>query len=235
MVNPSDRKVDALIFDKDGTLFDFHATWSTAFATLIEELAEGDPARRSRLADSLHFDLNAGLFHPTSPVIAGTNRQAAEYAARALPERNVDDVERQMEAFASDAPLVPAVPLVPLMQAFLDDGLQLGVMTNDSEVSARANLRSAGIHHMFAMVIGFDSGFGAKPAPDPLLAFSNATGITPARCAMVGDSIHDLISGRAAGMQTIAVLTGVADAPELHPYADIVLDHVGQIPDWLTK
>lgn len=234
-MNTSNRLVDGLIFDKDGTLFDYHATWSVASGDLIRDLADGDAALLTRLADEIHFDLETTRFRPTSPFIAGTNRQAAELITRALPERDVADVERHLEDFAAAAPLVPAVPLPPLMQEFRDLGLKLGVMTNDSEAGARANLRSAGVHDDFDLIVGFDSGHGAKPDPDPLWAFTKSTGIAPERCAMVGDSTHDLVAGRAAGMHTVAVLTGVADAEELSPFADVVLADISEIPQWLIR
>ena len=50
---------------------------------------------------------------------------------------------------------------------------------------------------------------------------------------MVGDSRHDLEAGRAAGMRTIAVLTGVAKRGDLAGHADVVLDDIGAIPAWL--
>jgi phosphoglycolate phosphatase len=50
---------------------------------------------------------------------------------------------------------------------------------------------------------------------------------------MVGDSRHDLMAGRAAGMRTVAVLTGIAEAPELAPLADAVLPDIGHLADWL--
>lgn len=52
---------------------------------------------------------------------------------------------------------------------------------------------------------------------------------------MVGDSTHDLIAGRAAGMVTVAVLTGMADAATLSPHADVVLPHIGHLPEWLDQ
>ena len=52
---------------------------------------------------------------------------------------------------------------------------------------------------------------------------------------MVGDSAHDLIAGRAAGMRTLAVLTGVAGSDELAPLADAVLADIGAIPGWLEE
>jgi phosphoglycolate phosphatase len=50
---------------------------------------------------------------------------------------------------------------------------------------------------------------------------------------MVGDSAHDLTAGRAAGMGTIAVLTGLAKASDLEPFADLVLPDIGYLPNWL--
>ena len=45
------RKVDAILFDKDGTLFDFHATWSGWAADIIRRRGRDDGAdcQRNRL------------------------------------------------------------------------------------------------------------------------------------------------------------------------------------------
>jgi phosphoglycolate phosphatase len=50
---------------------------------------------------------------------------------------------------------------------------------------------------------------------------------------MVGDSLHDLVAGRAAGMQTVGVLTGPACRAELAPCADAVLPDIGHLTEWL--
>jgi phosphoglycolate phosphatase len=51
--------------------------------------------------------------------------------------------------------------------------------------------------------------------------------------AMVGDSRHDLQAGRAAGMRTVAVLTGIAKAADLADLADVILPDIGALPAWL--
>ena len=228
-------RVDGLLFDKDGTLFDFAATWNSWAAGMIEKFAEGDAAVAARIADALRFDLSNRQFLPDSFVIAGTNREAAEAVAGVLPGSDVDVIDETLMLAAAEAPLAPAVPLAPLLDGFLDSGLQLGVMTNDTEYGARAHLTEAGVEDRFHFIAGFDSGFGAKPDPDPLLAFASHSALRPERVAMVGDSRHDLVAGRRAGMQTIAVLTGMATEPELAPLADVVLPNIGHIPDWLQS
>ncbi|SDN42720.1 phosphoglycolate phosphatase [Lutimaribacter pacificus] len=225
--------IAGILFDKDGTLFDFGATWNGWAASVIAELSGGDAARAQALADAARFDLAAQVFHPDSPVIAGTNREAAECLASALPGRSVAGIEALLTEKAAMAPLAPAVPLDPFLAGLAARGLRLGVMTNDTEHTAHAHLGAAGVAGHFHFVAGFDSGYGAKPAPDPLLAFARAMELAPDRVVMVGDSAHDLIAGRAAGMRCVGVLTGMAQAHELAPLADAVLPDIGHLPRWL--
>ncbi|SMX29373.1 Phosphoglycolate phosphatase [Pelagimonas phthalicica] len=226
-------RADAVLFDKDGTLFDFGATWDVWGGEMITFLAEGDAELEQAMAASARYDLAAKRFHPDSLVIAGTNREAAECLARVLPGRSLDEVEEILMRAAADAPLSQAVPLVPFLAQLAAMDLALGVMTNDTEYAARAHLQNAGVEGMFDFIAGFDSGFGAKPSPDPLLAYAISVNVDPGRCVMVGDSTHDLMAGRAAGMQTVGVLTGPAEAVELEPLADIVLPDIGGLTDWL--
>jgi len=234
MVNAPTTKLDGVLFDKDGTLFDFHATWSVWAVGLIDEFAGADRALRGALASALGFDIAAARFRPESPIIAGTGREAAECVARGLGGGDIAAIEARLNVLAATVPLAPPVPLVPLLEGLLARGLTLGVMTNDSEEAALAQLAAAGVTGHFQFVAGFDSGHGAKPDPGPLLAFARRHGLDPARVAMVGDSTHDLIAGRAAGMLTVAVLTGVAGRDELAPHADAVLPDIGHLPGWLA-
>ncbi len=226
-------RADGILFDKDGTLFDFSATWDVWAGGMINHFAEGDQVVAEAIAQAVQYDLVARTFRPESPIIAGTNREAAEAVASALPGRDVDEIEIFLMRTSAEAPLAEAVPLAPFLEALASDGLALGVMTNDTEYGARSHLSSAGVEGYFDFIAGFDSGYGAKPAPGPLLAFAEAMELAPERVVMVGDSTHDLIAGRAAGMQTVAVLTGMAGAAELDPFADVVLPNIGHVPDWL--
>lgn len=227
--------IKGILFDKDGTLFDFRATWDVWAGDLIRDLSQGQAAVAEALAREIAFDLGQQAFLPESPVIAGTNREAAEAVARAVPGWEIADLELELSRRAALAPLAPAVPLEPFLRDLRQRGIFLGVMTNDSEAGARAHLQGAGVLDLFHFVAGFDSGFGAKPEPGPLLAFAAHVELAPETVLMVGDSSHDLLAGRRAGMRTLGVLTGVAEAPDLAPLADQVLSDIGQIPAWLDQ
>lgn len=225
--------IRGLVFDKDGTLFDFTATWGAWAADVIATETRNAPERRAGLARVLGFDLATLTFHPSSIVIASAARDIAQAAMPYLEDGSVDAVLARWNALAARAPQVEATPLIPFVAGLKDAGLRLGVATNDAEHPARAHLTAAGVAEAFDFIAGSDSGYGGKPEIGQLTAFCAATGLLPAQCVMVGDSTHDLHAGRAAGMTCVAVLTGVAQADELAPFADVVLPSIAQIPDWL--
>lgn len=225
------QEIRAILFDKDGTLFDFQATWSAWADALLSDLAGGDGAVKGRMAEVIHFDLNAAKFQPGSPVIAGTGREVAELLAPFVNGQDVAALEQVISRAAAVAPLVPAVALRPLLEGLRRAGYKLGVATNDFDAVAREHL--AEIIELFDFIAGFDSGFGGKPDPGMLLAFARHCGLPPRAVLMVGDSRHDLVAGRAAGMPTLAVLTGVASEADLAPFADVVRPDIGHLPELL--
>jgi len=223
---------NGLLFDKDGTLFSFQASWSTWAQNTLETLAAGSDQRRVKLAQSIGFDLDQGQYLPDSGAIAGTlGWMVDQLAPDVLMSRA--DLEQFLINSTAQAPMAPAVDLAPLMADFRARGLKLGVATNDAEAPARAHLEAAGVLEAFDFVAGYDSGFGAKPAPGMILGFAEAMGLAPEDIVMVGDSTHDLEAGRAAGCQTLGVLTGPAPAEVLAPLCDAVLPDIGEIPAWL--
>ncbi|WP_083483455.1 HAD family hydrolase [Litoreibacter arenae] len=226
-------QIKGLLFDKDGTLLDFDATWGQWASGFLTELAEGDAALGTCMGDAIGYDMAGGVFHPTSPVIAGTSDVAIDLLLPFLPKWERDALLAHGNAAAARAPLVAPCPLPELFDRFDAMGLALGVATNDAESSAIAHVSALGLEGRFARILGFDSGYGGKPAPEMLWAFTDHCGLEPAQVAMIGDSTHDLHAGRAAGMVCVGVLTGPATRRDLEPHADVVLGSVADLPDWL--
>lgn len=226
--------MQGVIFDKDGTLFDFRRSWGAwAEAFLLGIARDADHA--AQMGAAIGYDLKGAQFLPHSIVIGGT---AFEIAACLLPYVE-GHTQTSLAALINDAaaraPMVPAVPLRPLLTAMRAKGLRLGLATNDSEAPARAHLAAHDLTDLFDFIAGYDSGHGSKPGPGMCLAFARMTGLDPADVAMVGDSLHDLHAGRAAGMVCVAVLTGIAGRDVLSPHADVVLPDIGALPDWIAQ
>jgi phosphoglycolate phosphatase len=226
--------ISAIIFDKDGTLFDFTASWGAWVHGFLDAVATS-PNHRADLAQALQYDLVSKRFSKTSPVIAKTTPEIAQVVAPLLPNLSFDALISVMNTQAQGAMMQPAVDLPRVLGALRARGLRLGVATNDTQAPAYAHLAAAGVLDLFDFVAGCDSGWGGKPAPGQLLAFAAHLGIDPRHAAMVGDSTHDLHAARAAGMAAVAVLTGVALADELAPHADVVLDDISGIDAWLDQ
>ncbi len=226
--------IKGVVFDKDGTLFDFQATWGAWSREMILIESGGDPNLATRLADSLGFDVEAGRFRPDSVVIASTVDTVAERILAVRPAQDKGALIDRMNALAAEAPQVEVPRLREALERLAGMGLVLGIATNDTEAPARAHLQAAGVEEMFGFIAGYDSGYGGKPGAGQLLAFAQVSGLAPEDCAMVGDSLHDLAAARTAGMAGVGVLTGVAGRDTLAPAADVVLESIAELPDWIA-
>lgn len=228
-------QIAGILFDKDGTLFDFQASWGPWGLNLINELANHDPGVAADLADRIGYDLTSSTFHADSLSVAGTVSDQAAALTPALPHMSEVSLIEYLTVAATRATMAPAVPLAPLLDDLRVREMTLGVATNDAEQAAHRHIANAGIADRFDFVAGYDSGYGAKPDPGMCRAFADAHDLAPDTVVMVGDSTHDLQAGRAAGMQVVAVLTGTATHDDLAPFADAVLPDIGHLPAWLDR
>ena len=233
------NQVRGLLFDKDGTLFDFAASWAGVINDTLRALTP-DPEVQRRMALDTGYDPAQGTFAPGSLSVAGTLEEVAEVWSRHLPDSRPEEIQmvahRIERGSAANGALVPAVPdLSGFLGSLVADGFVLGVATHDSENAARAHLEVFDSLDHFAFVAGYDSGHGLKPGPGMLLAFARETGLAPAEIAMIGDSVHDLGVAPAAGAaMAIGVLTGPAEHADLLPLADHVLPSIGDLPGLLA-
>ena len=94
-------------------------------------------------------------------------------------------------------------------------GYALGVVTSKAERGARRLMEDFDLTGLLDVAVFLEDTAGHKPEPDPLLEAARRGGFEPARAAYVGDSIHDVAAGRAAGMRTVAALWGPFERPDL--------------------
>lgn len=228
----TDMQIKGLLFDKDGTLFDFHRSWGPWLAGFLDEMSDDQP-HSARMAEALGFDLSAHRFLPGSVFVHDTLVEILDAVMPHLDGWTRGDLEAYAIRETAKVPQIPTVPLAPLLGGFKARGLVLGIATNDNEHPAKAQLQSAGVIGHFDFIAGYDSGYGGKPATGMQDAFCAAHGLEPAQVAMVGDSLHDMTSGRDAGMVTLGVLTGTTSHADLATVADVVLADIGEIEGWL--
>ena len=225
--------IRGILFDKDGTLLDFQASWGSWAVDLVDHLTRQCPDQRARLLKHLDVDAEARLVGSNSVIVAGTPVDIVQTLTSFFPDREQNDLIDEIVALSANVRPVPVGGLRDTLVRLRAAGTRLGVATNDAEGIARRQLDELGIADLFDYVVGFDSGHGSKPGPGMCIGFAKAVDVAPEACVMVGDSLHDLKAGRSAGMTTVAVLTGVAKRDELAPFADHVFPDVTGLVDWV--
>jgi phosphoglycolate phosphatase len=229
--------IDLVVFDKDGTLIDFHAMWSA----WPEALASGLEAATGR---DLRGHLFAALGYDEM-----TERAVASGYLAATPMARIRDATRDILLGAglppaqADAALESAwhapdpvesataiTDLVDLFAALRSNGRHVAVATSDDRAPTLRTLAAFGVDGLVEVALAADDGLPVEPAPDMVLAICERLAIPPARTAVVGDSAADLAMGRAAGVgRCIGVRSGVGTDDDLAPLADVMLASIAEL------
>ena len=191
--------IKAVVFDKDGTLLDFEATWNETIGVAFDQITDADARETS--AAMFGYDLASRRVLPQSPFISESNEvtmsRIADVIDTASFERTINEVSR-LNIVAN-----PGVTVT--LEALVANGVKLAIATNDSEALAREHVSTLGWTQFFTSITGYDSGHGAKPDPGMVLAAVQECEATRGSYLMVGDSVHDILAGNGAGAMTVAV------------------------------
>jgi pyrophosphatase PpaX len=87
-------------------------------------------------------------------------------------------------------------------------GLQTGLVTSKNRPGAVRGLSLVGLEALMDVLVCADEVNNPKPHPEPVEKAVSLLGADPGTTVYVGDSVHDMHSGRAAGVRTAAALWG---------------------------
>ncbi len=230
--------IKAILFDKDGTLIDFNATFAPATALVLEELAGSNDVLLAQMAQAVDFDPETTTIAPGSVLVAGSLENIADALFHFARDHHSAAFQSRLDELYVKHSLESLMPfefLSDTLDALTDLGLPLGIATNDSENGAHSHLGKLGITQRFDFIAGFDSGYGEKPGPGMITAFADHLGIATSELIMVGDSTHDCIAGRTAGAVAVGLTCGGAEEDTLKPHADYILPDISHLPDLVSR
>jgi phosphoglycolate phosphatase len=209
-----------VVFDLDGTLVD---TAPDLVATLNAILArEGLPpvdyaAARNFVGAGARLMVERGF--------------AA--AGRTLPAAAIDSFTCDFLAYYaahiadSSAPF-PGVE--PALDTLAERGYRLAVCTNKVEKLSVLLLDALGLSKRFSAICGADTFGVIKPDPEILHRTIARAGATGGRAVMVGDSITDIATARAAKIPVVAVDFGYTNTPVEALAPDRIISHFADLP-----
>jgi pyrophosphatase PpaX len=204
----------AVLFDLDGTLID-----SIALLLGSVHYAFKDFPRRA----PTDTEWIAGIGTPLSQQISAFTESAEELAELTNRYRSF-----QREHHDDLTTLYPGT--LDTIQALQAAGHPMGIVTSKSNAMMERALAFTGIAPYMRTTIGCDSCHLHKPDPYPVRLALRELDYSPEEAIFVGDSPHDMASGRAAGVTTIAALWGPFAKEQLAPtHPSYYLDSITQL------
>ncbi|MEO6859974.1 MAG: HAD family hydrolase [Microcoleus sp.] len=222
--------IEAVIFDKDGTLED-----SQEFLRLLG-------IKRSRLADAqipgvgeplqMALGINGASIDPTGLLAVGSRRENEIVAAGYIAEtgrgwleslniaRRAFDEADEMFKNASSSPMF--VGSLEVLKNLSEAGLKLGILSAATTASVQKFVKTHELSDWIQLEMGVDSTLH-KPDPKLFLQACDQLGVNPAATLMVGDSAGDIQMGKNAGAAgCIGICWGNAEVSHLEK-ADVAI------------
>jgi phosphoglycolate phosphatase len=229
--------IQAIVFDKDGTLED-----SQVF---LRELGQ----KRSRLIDAqipgigepllMAFGIEGNTLNPTGLMAVGSRREneiaAAAYIAEtgrgwleslAIARNAFEEADRYLKDTAITSPLFAGS--LEVLKFLSEGGLKLGILSAATTARVQAFVKRHQLDPYIQLQQGVDEG-PSKPDPSLFLQACQTLGVEPASTLMVGDSAGDIEMARRAGAAgCIGICWGTPAAAHLEA-ADVAIAQLDEI------
>jgi len=187
----------AALFDLDGTLVDTAPDLAAAANRMLAELGRG------KLAEEIIRDyVGKGVANLVRRCIEATGGGSEADRQSAL-----EAFERHYSAGIADRSR-PYPGVIDGLVVLEKAGIAMGCVTNKAQRFTEPLLELTGLRRFFRVVVSGDTVARKKPHGDPMLHAAAKLGTTPAETLVIGDSLNDVLSARAAGCPVVVVSYG---------------------------
>ena len=215
-------RIKALCFDVDGTLSDTDDLYVHKISRFFPGFLFKDPEHSAR-----RFVM--WVEAPGNALLGLTDTIGMDDEIVAL----IDWISRHQKKSSKTFWLIPGVDE---MLAKLKGYYPMCVVSARDEKGTMRFLEQFNLVQYFDTVVTGQSAEHTKPYPDPILLAAQKMGVKPEECLMIGDTTVDMRAGKSAGAQTVGVLCGFGEEPELKKKgADMILKSTPELADMLLK
>ncbi len=216
------NKIQAVVFDMDGTIFATEALYFAAWQHAMEVLGLSMPSHVYNSLVGLHFDDCRVILKEYIPCAQTMDRLC-----------DLSDIHFVKAISSGDIPLKEGIH--DLLDYLEERGLPCAVATNTEKSRAQLKLKSSGLFDRFKAVIGGNCVTHPKPAPDIFLRAAEALGISPEACLALEDSPVGVTAAYQAGMTVFMIPDMVPASDEARAQATAVYPSLFDVIAWLKE
>jgi pyrophosphatase PpaX len=189
----------AVLFDLDGTLIDSIELILNSARYAFDKLGRECPSDSEWLS---------GIGIPLFTMFGRYARDQADCASliAAYREYQYANHDRLVRCYAGVANAVMSLS---------SQGYELAIVTSKSEALALRGLAHVGLARFMDTIVGCDATSRHKPDPEPVRIALHRLACAPDDAVFIGDSVHDIHAGNAAGVATVAATWGASNRAEL--------------------
>lgn len=233
-----------IIFDKDGTLIDFSATWVPLIrkrVTFLLKRLKRDGELEAFLLKSWGIDPVSGKIDPRGPcpvsprsdeIVIGTMAlyqhgypwdESKQWVAKAFDEADATSDRKEM--------LKPINGIQGLLSNLKNKGFFLALATSDERRDTEAMLFDLEMEGQFDIVLCAGEVNPPKPHPETIFTICRQLSISSKEATLIGDTVADMMMGKRADIAlTVGILEGgVTPREELEKVADLVVNSIQEL------
>jgi phosphoglycolate phosphatase len=224
MTSSPGNRTRAVLFDLDGTIIDTAQDLAAAANRML-----GDLGRAPLDEEAIRDYIGKGVVNLVHRCVEATGGGGEDERRRAL-----EVFERHYVAGIADRSR-PYPGVVEGLAALERAGIVMGVVTNKAGRFTEPLLELTGLRRFFGVVVSGDTVERKKPHADPVLFAAAKLGASPGETLMVGDSLNDVLSARAAGCRVVVVPYGYREGLAVEDLgADRVVSSVEEVASSIT-
>jgi beta-phosphoglucomutase-like phosphatase (HAD superfamily) len=187
-------KVEAFLFDFDGTLVDTEEVWCRAIVDFLSSFGISSSIAEimPNVVGRNWLDIDRRL-HELYPVLGETTPEEDAGALRKFYDAYAADmdsmiIKSSIEFFIKASSIAPCAIVSGSLHSYLEEAVDF-----------------CGIKEKTALILGAGEYESGKPSPSGYLKAAEILGVNPANCVVIEDSTVGVKSGIAAGMKVIAI------------------------------
>jgi pyrophosphatase PpaX len=226
MTPKKDKRV--ILFDLDGTLIDTTDLILSCFHHCWEKVC-GITHPRAALLQTFGMPLKDAMWILVERANEPRPEPRRDGETSVLIEQLVSEY-RTFNLANHDTLARPFLQMRDALVELRNREYALGVVTSKGRDLAVRGLNLCSLADLFDTAVFLEDTNRHKPDPAPVLEALSRLNAPPHRAAYVGDSAHDILAGRRAGVQTIAALWGPGCRNDLEQaMPDCVVSSIGEL------